>query len=330
VRHLIGAVSAILAVGTVTACEPPPPRPSFVVDTTASATDAAPGDGVCETATGNSVCSLRAAIVEGNAMGAADISLPPGDYRDFSSPYPITGDLRITGTGPGAVTVHHNIWVNPGGILRLSTLSLTIDARHIIVEGVLLGSRVHIDAPYGAVDLRSTGTAVFDQSIIVSNLNYTVQNAGVFHARHSLLQGLILPPEYGGGGPPALETVGAGQSHVASSILSSEAYYDCVGTPPVSGGYNNTSYPFHGQCQLDGPGDVAGAPLGITWLGAGSSTAWAYVIAPDSSLVDAIPIGTNGCGNDVTTDFFGNPRPVDGDGDGIAACDIGPIERPAA
>jgi CSLREA domain-containing protein len=43
--------------------------------------DANPGNGVCETAAGNGVCTLRAAIQEANALAGADqIILPPNTY----------------------------------------------------------------------------------------------------------------------------------------------------------------------------------------------------------------------------------------------------------
>jgi len=45
-----------------------------------------------------------------------------------------------------------------------------------------------------------------------------------------------------------------------------------------------------------------------------------------SPVVDIIPAGVNGCGNDVTTDQRGFVRPADADGDGISACDIGAVE----
>ena len=52
---------------------------SFTVDATHDAVDASPGDGVCADAGG--ACTLRAAVMETNALAGADeISLPPGTY----------------------------------------------------------------------------------------------------------------------------------------------------------------------------------------------------------------------------------------------------------
>ena len=52
---------------------------SFTVDATHDAVDASPGDGVCADSGG--ACTLRAAVMETNALAGADaISLPPGTY----------------------------------------------------------------------------------------------------------------------------------------------------------------------------------------------------------------------------------------------------------
>jgi CSLREA domain-containing protein len=60
----------------------------FNVNSTVDAVDADPGDGVCETALGNAVCTLRGAIQEANALLGKDIiNVPAGVYT-----------LTITGT----------------------------------------------------------------------------------------------------------------------------------------------------------------------------------------------------------------------------------------
>jgi hypothetical protein len=42
---------------------------------------------------------------------------------------------------------------------------------------------------------------------------------------------------------------------------------------------------------------------------------------PGSPAIDAIPLGTSGCGTTITTDQRGFPRPIGG------RCDIGAYER---
>src|SRR2546428_14046004 len=75
---------------------------TFVVNSTDDVVDAAPGDGVCETATANGVCTLRAAIQEANAHPDADtieldaatytLTLPNGAFGENDA---VSGDLDI-------------------------------------------------------------------------------------------------------------------------------------------------------------------------------------------------------------------------------------------
>ncbi|HSH05808.1 MAG TPA: right-handed parallel beta-helix repeat-containing protein [Anaerolineae bacterium] len=73
---------------------------TFVVSTTVDMVDANVGDGVCETAPGNGICSLRAAVQEANmATVAATIVLPAGTYQ-LSLPgagedLSVSGDLDL-------------------------------------------------------------------------------------------------------------------------------------------------------------------------------------------------------------------------------------------
>ncbi len=54
---------------------------TFTVNNTADAVDFSPGDGVCETGSGNGICTLRAAVQEANALAGPDtIDLQAGTY----------------------------------------------------------------------------------------------------------------------------------------------------------------------------------------------------------------------------------------------------------
>jgi hypothetical protein len=91
---ILVALAALVAGGAA-----PAQGASFTLDATHDAVDASPGDGVCADAGG--ACTLRAAVMETNALAGADeISLPAGTYvlsiagagEDASA----TGDLDIT------------------------------------------------------------------------------------------------------------------------------------------------------------------------------------------------------------------------------------------
>ena len=51
-----------------------------------------------------------------------------------------------------------------------------------------------------------------------------------------------------------------------------------------------------------------------------------FVPQATSPLVDVVPVGTNGC-TTAAVDVYGNPRRVDGNGDGVGGCDAGAVER---
>jgi hypothetical protein len=98
-RAIATLTATALALGWTTACEPPPPPVSFMVNSDADAADTNPGDGVCETAPATGHCTLTAAIEEGNALGRADIVIPDSNL-DVAYPLgdsTVTGRLTITG-----------------------------------------------------------------------------------------------------------------------------------------------------------------------------------------------------------------------------------------
>lgn len=90
---------------------PSPARAAvFSVTSSADQVDVTPGDGICETATGNGVCTLRAAVQESNALPGPDtLRVPAGSFqltRTGSEDQAAFGDLDILddlvikGSGP--------------------------------------------------------------------------------------------------------------------------------------------------------------------------------------------------------------------------------------
>lgn len=131
------------------------------VNSTADAVDAHPGDGVCATAPGNRICTLRAAIQEANARGGPQtIRLPAGVYTlalpnaagVLTEDRAATGDLDITagpltiiGAGSGRTVVeaiptpaqgfadNRVFEVLPGAAARL--VALTVGGGHTRATG---------------------------------------------------------------------------------------------------------------------------------------------------------------------------------------------------
>ena len=92
---------------------------TFVVTSTADETDRAPGDGNCAAANGE--CTLRAAIMESNALAGRDtIQIEPGIYEleiptmnedtRATGDYDITNTVTIEGAGIAGLTVIDGGW----------------------------------------------------------------------------------------------------------------------------------------------------------------------------------------------------------------------------
>ncbi len=101
---LIGGLTLLLLglIGAVIGADPARASAVFTVDSTIDEPDASPGDGLCAS-TPSGVCTLRAAVMEANALTGADtIVLPAGTYTltvaGTGEDAALTGDLDITGT----------------------------------------------------------------------------------------------------------------------------------------------------------------------------------------------------------------------------------------
>src|SRR5215207_1428805 len=91
-------------------------NPTIIVTDTFDGTDAAPGNGVCETLAGNGICTLRAAVMEANAFAGTDtielaattytLSIPGREeYSALTGDLNIREDLAIHGQGMGQTVV---------------------------------------------------------------------------------------------------------------------------------------------------------------------------------------------------------------------------------
>lgn len=126
---------------------------TFVVNAFNDATDASPGNGICETGAGNQVCTLRAAIQEANSLPGPDvIALPAGIYRltlagadedaAATGDLDITDDLSILGAGADQVTIDGNridrvFHILPGHTVGIDGVTISNGAASIYGGGVL-------------------------------------------------------------------------------------------------------------------------------------------------------------------------------------------------
>jgi hypothetical protein len=316
-RALAALVAAGLGLTALVACNPPT---SLTVNSTANGADANPGDGVCATA--GAVCTLQAAFQEGNALGRALIWVPAGTYGHI--PLTVTGELRVNWGAPKAVNLTDvAMTVAPGGNLAIEGVTAyegrDLDPTHgwsLAVQGQAQVRRSYLFGDGGpGLAVAAGGTATVEDSIVASP-NTAVTNAGAANLVRTSLWSLDANP--------VVSTTGGGATHLTSSAVVKGNVFDpaadgtCAGTAPISHGSNRVEV---GCGSVPAAGDSTG-PSGTSW----AINYPTLKVTLASPLVDAVPVGVAGCST-AAKDAYGNPRAVDGNGDGTAACDIGGVER---
>lgn len=332
-RAFVALAAAAIAATNLTACEPPPPRLHLTVTTTVAGSDDDPGDGTCHSTSAGG-CSLQAAIAEGNTgVDGADITIPPGDYAAFAAG--VTGDVRIAAATPASTRLGDSggvqLTVLPGGRLEITDLNTGGVGFpwpfHVNVgggprPGIFIARRSVLSAAHGVTPvvpllIDEPGVAVLVDSLVHSPEYESVVNHGTLIAGNSsLLTSFTFT---------ALRTTGWTAPAQSSLRGSAIARFDvfpgdgggCRGGPPISHGYVHIEDPCGSEPNpTDGEGN-AGYHISDTFR---------PHLDPTSPLVDAIPITDPAC-DTTSLDLYGNPRGVDGNGDGLPGCDIGAIER---
>jgi len=156
----------------------------FIVNDTSDAVDANPGDGTCATST--SVCTLRAAVMEANALSGDDIiTLPPGTYTlsipgslgsntDVSGNLDVTDNLTINGSGATNTIVDGN-----GSIVHDSVLQIEPNTS-LNISGVTIRGGLRVEGG-GIVNL---GYLTLTDSVVRNNSATVSYGGGIFN--HSL------------------------------------------------------------------------------------------------------------------------------------------------
>ena len=187
------------------------PPTSFAVNSNADRVDARPGDGACDDGTGS--CTLRAAIMEANALiGTRTIILPSGNYT-----------LSIAGTGEDNAEA---------GDLDITTGVLTISgagARATIIDGGGLDRvlDVHPTVVVSISNVTITNGVLSDRS-----RGGAVRNAGELTFTDSLITG---NSTHGGGGA-IYNSVGARLTVASSSITNNSSSQGTI--------FNNGSFAY--------------------------------------------------------------------------------------
>jgi len=313
-RKTVAVAAAWLTILGLSACDPPP-RAQITVDSTAVGADGNPGDGVCSAPTADGGCTLQAAVEEAAALGPADIHVPAGAYDGQGTTLTVAGSVAISGDGVQATRLEDfRFVVADTGSLRLIDVSDTLaDAVAVAfaVEGRLVLSRTSVTGAVEAISVAEGGSVGLWSSVVTSFM--PLVNEGEAVAYGSTMR--LIHGRWGA-------VFGAGDAEWAATATLAWAAspgfgVSCDPTGLTSHGYNRSSW----NCGLTAVGDSDGL---VESEFQGPDGTYPVPVAT-SPLVDAIPVGQAGCALD-TLDLLGNPRGVDGNGDGIPGCDIGAVE----
>jgi hypothetical protein len=186
------------------------PLANFVVNNNGDATDVMPGDGICETAAGNGLCTLRAAVAEANALAGADVITfaPAITLIQVMGQISISSEMTISGNLLNSPTIQNvaalsttsrvfnitnfvvnlnrltisggNVTGNGGGIQNVGTLTIT----NCVIEG----NNVNGAAGTGG-GIRSTNTLTIMNSTIAGNSSLGSTSGGLSFAGANLTIG---------------------------------------------------------------------------------------------------------------------------------------------
>jgi len=373
---------------------------TFAVNSAVDAVDVDPGDGKCETSTA-SVCTLRAAIQESNALTGSDIIELPADTYTFgiagrgedlaaSGDLDITDNLSIIGDhatttivdadeidrifdifstanvtvskltikngdsgypsngggvrNQGVLTLTKaNLFGNTaglagGGIFDTGTLSLMdstvsnnsagrsggiINWGNITLINVTISSNTASSDAAG-MDNSTGGTAFLTNVTISGNVGGgSTTSVGGFSNRGSAILTNVTVTNNSGLGIALLVTGSFSPSTILKNTIVANNLVggDCYAPRPriVSLGYNLDS---DDTCGLTSSGDIVNTDPLLSPLQDHGGFTLTHALLPGSPAIDA---GSPDCPPPLE-DQRSEPRPVDGNGDGQAACDIGSYE----
>ncbi|MFN2284181.1 MAG: right-handed parallel beta-helix repeat-containing protein [Anaerolineae bacterium] len=151
------------------------PATGFTVNNVGDDSDATPGDGTCETATGNGICTLRAAIEETNALSGSDVITFQASISliTLGSPLPGLEDAS------GGTTIRGNDVGILGTYAGTGTHGFRLSSDGNKLQGLIItgfdGSGVRVYGDNNVIGTDGDGVGDDSEGNVISNNN----NAGI-------------------------------------------------------------------------------------------------------------------------------------------------------
>lgn len=156
---------------------------TFTVNSTADVVDRRPGDGKCETAKKNKVCTLRAAIMETNALAGNDTIILPANTYHLTIPganeddarqgdLDVKDDLVINGAGAATTIIDGNTTITGDRVFHILG-GVAVKFSSITIEG----GQVQLD--FGGGIFNSDGKVTVTNSTIFGNAAF--MGGGIFN-----------------------------------------------------------------------------------------------------------------------------------------------------
>ncbi len=238
------------------------------------ATDAAPGDGVCETVLGNGVCTLRAAVMEANASpGLDEINLPAGtfsltrfgyDDTALNGDLDITGDLTIRGVGYDDTFINGNSAVTQGRVFHVAS-----GVKASMVDLRVLGGAGVESTP------EETGAGILNQGDLTLlrvsvRQNNSFLTSGILNTGRLLVLDSFMSSNNGSNGPGGIANTPTGAVDLINSTINLNYSTEAGGAILNSGAFtitnstisaNSTNYNAGGIFQYQGSLLIRGSTI---------------------------------------------------------------------
>lgn len=333
---LAGAALLLALSGSPTTATP---ATTIVVDGAVCTLAAAITAANTDTATGGCLAGSGADVIDLQADVDLTAALP-----DFASAITLNGNghtIRRTGgepfdilrvQGANADLTLNNATVSGGATGVVSVGKVTLN--NVTLTGSALGiySVASVKVSNSTIS-GNTNLAIFNYYGTMTVINSTVAgNGGGIGNRGMGRAMLVVQNSTISGNGANADSFGIrndyGMAVVSNSIVAHQAAgKDCGGGVEIISDGNNLESGT--SCGFTLPTDrqnVTAEQLKLGPLADNGGPTKTMALNPGSVAIDHVPNGLYDCGSIVTTDQRGRPRPADGNGDDVAACDIGAYE----